>query len=110
MHLTTSKKGCKDGYGNLEEMIAQRDKERKEYLKNYKKKHNELNADKIKKTKASKYSQNSDSINQKRREKYKLQTIAKRKNFEPIAKTEKTKPVLKKKKLKRHKNIQVTKS
>jgi len=95
-HLTTSKKGCKDGYGNLEDMITQRDKERKEYLKHYKKKYNELNADKIRKTRASKYAENSDSINQKRREKYKLKTIVKRKNFEPIAKTEKTQPDLNK--------------
>ena len=96
IHLTNSKKGCKDGYGNLEDMITQRDKERKEYLKHYKKKYNELNADKIRKTRASKYAENSDSINQKRREKYKLKTIVKRKNFEPIAKTEKTQPDLNK--------------
>ena len=90
MHLKTSKKGCQEGYGNLEAMIAQRDKEREEYLKNYKKKYNELNAEKIRKTEARKYSENSDSINQKRREKYKLQTIAKRKNSNPKAKTKKT--------------------
>ena len=96
IHLTNSKKGCKDGYGNLEDMITQRDKERKEYLKHYKKKYNELNADKIRKTRARKNAENSDSINQKRREKYKLKTIVKRKNFEPIAKTEKTQPDLNK--------------
>ena len=92
MHLNTSKKGCKEGYGNFEALLAQRDKERKEYLKNYKKKNNELNADKIKKIKASKYSENSESINQKRREAYKLKTIAKRKDSDSKAETERTEP------------------
>ena len=94
MHLNTSKKGCKDGYGNLEDLIAQRDIERKEYLKNYKKKHNELNADKIKKIKANKYAENSESINQKRREAYKLKTIAKKKDSDSNAETVKIQPVL----------------
>ena len=94
MHLNTSKKGCKEGYGNFEALIAQRDKERKEYLKNYKKKHNELNADKMKEIKASKYSENSKSINQKRREAYKLKTIAKGKESDSKAETERTEPAL----------------
>ena len=67
MHLKTSKKGCQEGYGNLEAMITQRDKERKEYVKNYNKRYNELNAEKRSTTKARKYSENSESINQKRR-------------------------------------------
>ena len=92
IHLTRSKKGCKEGYGNLEAMIAQRDKERKEYLKNYDKKYNELNADKRSKTKARKYSENSESINQKRRETYKLKKIAKMKDSDCKLETKKTQP------------------